>query len=276
MPDDLGVTDGVGDEFADDEGDVGTVALPVAAGIGLAVITAGIASGAAAAATEVIIELGATMGVAVSTTVAEIAAGTLIAAAFGGVESVTVDAAVAQPLKMITGLQKGFSLDEVNKAATDGMLYGGALGAGSGVLKAGMEGAFSSTTPLMLRPPSLRPDLVELGPAARKAEGTPCVGEPIDVATGAMLMTQTDLSLPASLPSSSSARTCRRTAGESASARPGYPHSTSACRSTARASCSPRRTERGSSIRSRSRACRPSPSRARAGRWSGTASRTAS
>lgn len=26
--DDLGVTDGVGDEFADDEGDVGTVALP--------------------------------------------------------------------------------------------------------------------------------------------------------------------------------------------------------------------------------------------------------
>ncbi|WP_405482223.1 DUF6531 domain-containing protein [Streptomyces sp. NBC_00009] len=194
------MTDGVGDEFADDEGDVGTVALPVAAGIGLAVITAGIASGAAAAATEVIIELGATMGVAVSTTVAEIAAGTLIAAAFGGVESVTVDAAVAQPLKMITGLQKGFSLDEVNKAATDGMLYGGALGAGSGVLKAGMEGAFSSTTPLMLRPPSLRPDLVELGPAARKAEGTPCVGEPIDVATGAMLMTQTDLSLPASLP----------------------------------------------------------------------------
>lgn len=148
----------------------------------------------------VIIELGATMGVAVSTTVAEIAAGTLVAAAFGGVESVTVDAAIAQPLKMITGLQHGFSLDEINQAATDGMLYGGALGAGSGVLKAGVEGAFSDTTPLMLRPPSLRPDLVELGPAARNAERTPCVGEPIDVATGAMLMTQTDLSLPASLP----------------------------------------------------------------------------
>ncbi|MFH8731852.1 DUF6531 domain-containing protein [Streptomyces sp. NPDC017964] len=179
---------------------IGIDAAVIAGGVALAFFTAGLASGAAVAAADVIIELGATMGVAVSATVAEIAAGTLIAAAFGGVESVTVDAAIAQPLKMITGLQKGFSLDEVNKAATDGMLYGGALGAGSGVLKAGMEGAFSSTTPLMLRPPSLRPDLVELGPAARKAERTPCVGEPIDVATGAMLMTQTDLSLPASLP----------------------------------------------------------------------------
>ncbi|WP_329432973.1 DUF6531 domain-containing protein [Streptomyces sp. NBC_01280] len=179
---------------------IGIDAAVIAGGVALAFFTAGLASGAAVAAADVIIELGATMGVAVSTTVAEIAAGTLVAAAFGGVESVTVDAAIAQPLKMITGLQHGFSLDEINQAATDGMLYGGALGAGSGVLKAGVEGAFSDTTPLMLRPPSLRPDLVELGPAARNAERTPCVGEPIDVATGAMLMTQTDLSLPASLP----------------------------------------------------------------------------
>ncbi|MEU6662245.1 DUF6531 domain-containing protein [Streptomyces sp. NPDC046821] len=179
---------------------IGIDAAVIAGGIALSFVTAGLASGAAVAAADIIIELGATMGVAVSTTVAEIAAGTLIAAAFGGVESVTVDAAIAQPLKMITGLQKGFSLDEVNQAATDGMIYGGAFGAGSGVLKAGAEGAFSSSTPLMLRPPSLRPDLVELGPAARNAERTPCVGEPIDVATGAMLMTQTDLTLPASLP----------------------------------------------------------------------------
>ncbi|GAB1336904.1 hypothetical protein ACE1SV_34940 [Streptomyces sp. E-15] len=51
-----------------------------------------------------------------------------------------------------------------------------------------------------MRPPSLRPYLVELGPAARNSERTPCVGEPVDVATGAMLMAQTDLTLPGSLP----------------------------------------------------------------------------
>jgi RHS repeat-associated protein len=179
---------------------IGIDAAVIAGGVAVAFLTAGIASGAAAAAADAIIELGSTLGVAVSATVAEIAAGTLVAAAFGGIESVTVDLAVAQPLKIATGQQKGLSLDEINQAAKDGMLYGGAFGAGSGVLKAGAEGAFTNPTPFMLRPPSLRPDLVELGPAARQADRTPCVGEPIDVATGAMLMTQTDLSLPGALP----------------------------------------------------------------------------
>ncbi|WP_438828193.1 DUF6531 domain-containing protein [Streptomyces mirabilis] len=179
---------------------IGIDAAVIAGGVALAFFTAGLASGAAVAAADLVIEFGAGLGVAVSTTIAEIAAGTLVAAAFGGVESVTVDLAVAQPLKIATGLQQGFSLDEVNQAAKDGMIFGGALGAGGGVVKAGIEGAFSDTTPLLLRPPSLRPDLVELGPAARNADRTPCVGEPIDVATGAMLMTQTDLALPGSLP----------------------------------------------------------------------------
>ncbi|MCZ0988710.1 DUF6531 domain-containing protein [Streptomyces diastatochromogenes] len=179
---------------------IGIDAAVIAGGVTLAFFTAGLASGAAVAAADAVIEFGATMGVAVTTTVAEIAAGTLVAAAFGGVESVAVDLAIAQPLKMATGLQHGFSLDEVNQAAKDGMIFGGALGAGGGLLKASMEGGLSDTTPLLLRPPSLRPDLVELGPAARNAERTPCVGEPIDVATGAMLMTQTDLTLPAALP----------------------------------------------------------------------------
>ncbi|WP_405858120.1 DUF6531 domain-containing protein [Streptomyces sp. NBC_01515] len=179
---------------------IGIDAAVIAGGVALAFFTAGLASGAAVAAADLVIEFGAGLGVAVSTTIAEIAAGTLVAATFGGIESVTVDLAVAQPLKMATGLQQGFSLDEVNQAAKDGMIFGGALGAGGGVVKAGIEGAFSDTTPLLLRPPSLRPDLVELGPAARNADRTPCVGEPIDVATGAMLMTATDLALPGSLP----------------------------------------------------------------------------
>ncbi len=179
---------------------IGIDAAVIAGGVALAFFTAGLASGAAAVAAEALIEFGAAIGVAVTTTVAEIAAGALVAAAFGGIESVTVDLAVAQPLKIATGLQQGFSLDEINQAAKDGMIFGGALGAGGGVLKAGLEGGLTSTTPLLLRPPSLRPGLVELGPAARNAERTPCVGEPIDVATGAMLMTQTDLVLPGSLP----------------------------------------------------------------------------
>ncbi|MCX4823233.1 DUF6531 domain-containing protein [Streptomyces sp. NBC_01142] len=182
---------------------IGIDAAIIVGGIALAFFTAGAAAGAAALATEALIEFGALMGVAVSTAVAEIAAGALVAAAFGGVESVTIDLAVAQPLKITTGLQDGFSLDEVNAAARDGMLYGGAFGAGAGVLKNGVEGNLFgkfNEVPLMLRPPTLRPDLVEMGPVCRGAKNTPCVGEPIDVATGAMLMTQTDLTLPASLP----------------------------------------------------------------------------
>ncbi|MFJ1900011.1 DUF6531 domain-containing protein [Streptomyces sp. NPDC088115] len=182
---------------------IGIDAAVIVGGIALAFFTAGLAAGAAALATEALIEFGLTMGVAVSTTVAEIAAGTLVAAAFGGIESVSIDLAVAQPLKIATGMQKGFSLDEINAAAKDGMIYGGAFGAAGGTAKAGIEGGLFFRTdgvPLMLRPPTLRPDLVEVGPAARPCRSTPCVGEPIDVATGAMLLAQTDLTLPAGLP----------------------------------------------------------------------------
>lgn len=118
----------------------------IVAGLGLAWFTAGISAGAAAVAAEAVLELAGTLGIAVTATVAEIAAGTLVAAAFGGVESVAVDLAVAQPLKIATGLQTGFSLDEINAAAKDGMIYGGAFGAGGGVAKAGVEGACSGNS----------------------------------------------------------------------------------------------------------------------------------
>lgn len=137
------------DKFADAVDDaitklwtqIGIDAAVIVGGIALAFFTAGIAAGAAALAAEALIEFGLTMGVAVSTTVAEIAAGTLVAAAFGGIESVSIDLAVAQPLKIATGLQQGFSLDEINAAARDGMVYGGLFGAGTGVAKAGVEGS---------------------------------------------------------------------------------------------------------------------------------------
>ncbi len=119
----------------------------IAGGVALAIMTAGIASGTAAAAADAVIEFGATVGVGVSAVVADIVAGAFVGVAFGGVESVTVDLAVAQPLQMATGLQHGFSLDEVNQAAKDGMIFGGALGAGGGLLKASMEGGLTDTTP---------------------------------------------------------------------------------------------------------------------------------
>ena len=98
------------DKFADAVDDaieklwtqIGIDAAIIVGGIALAFFTAGAAAGAAALATEALIEFGATMGIAVSATVAEIAAGALVAAAFGGVESVTIDLAVAQPLKIAT------------------------------------------------------------------------------------------------------------------------------------------------------------------------------
>lgn len=54
------------------------------------------------------------------------------------------------------------------------MIYGGVFGAAGGVTKAGIEGGLFTKTevPLMLRPPTLRPDLVELGPAARQCKST--------------------------------------------------------------------------------------------------------
>ncbi|CAG7640649.1 RHS repeat-associated core domain-containing protein [Actinacidiphila bryophytorum] len=181
---------------------IGIDATVIVAGIGLAFFTAGISAAASAAATDAIIDLAGTLGIAVSTTVAEIAGTTLAAAAFGGMESVTVDLAIAQPLKIATGLQQGLSLDEVNEAAESGMIFGGGLGGVTSLAKAaaGLDGADILHSLPWSRPSVLRPDLVDLGPAARQTAQIPCVGEPVDVATGAMVMTQTDLTLPGTLP----------------------------------------------------------------------------
>ncbi|MFI6056355.1 hypothetical protein ACIBCO_40650 [Streptomyces violascens] len=101
----------------------------IAVGTGLAFFTFGISEAAAATATAAIVDLAATCGVALTTEVATIAGTAFATAAIAGIESVTVDLAVAQPLKIAAGLQGGFSLDEASSAATDGMLYGGLFGA---------------------------------------------------------------------------------------------------------------------------------------------------
>ncbi|MFF1354050.1 hypothetical protein [Streptomyces sp. NPDC058297] len=115
------------------------VGATIIAGTALAIFTAGISEGAAAAATASIVEMAGTMGVTVSTEIATIAGTTLATAALGGIESVTVDLAVTQPVSMATGESKGLSLDEAGHAITDGMLYGGMFGAAAGGARVASE-----------------------------------------------------------------------------------------------------------------------------------------
>lgn len=126
------------DEFADEvdkavhklEEEAAIVGATLVAGTALAFFTAGISEAAAGAATAGIVAAAETVGVAVSETVASIAATTLTGAAFGAVESVAVDVAVAQPVRIAFG-DGGFSGTELLDAAETGGL-GGGLGAGAG------------------------------------------------------------------------------------------------------------------------------------------------
>ncbi|CAM5525384.1 hypothetical protein SXANM310S_00324 [Streptomyces xanthochromogenes] len=111
----------------------------IVVGTGLAIFTLGISEAAAAAATTAIIELATTVGVTLTTEVATIAGTAFATAAISGIESVTIDLAVAQPLKIAAGLQSGLSLDEAGNAATDGMLYGGMYGAAGGLSQTAAE-----------------------------------------------------------------------------------------------------------------------------------------
>ncbi|MFB7441943.1 RNase A-like domain-containing protein [Streptomyces mirabilis] len=112
------------------------VGATIIAGTALAVFTFGISEAAATAATATIVELAATLGVTVSTEIATIAGTTLATAAFAGIESVTVDLALTQPVSIALGESKGLSLDEVRQAALYGALTGGAFGGGGATVRA--------------------------------------------------------------------------------------------------------------------------------------------
>ncbi|MFI1965332.1 RNase A-like domain-containing protein [Streptomyces pathocidini] len=169
------------DDYADDIGGVKSridtqleiAAAVIAAGIGLSVATAGLAAGAAATATATIVELAATLGVSVSTGIAQIAATTMVGVCFGGIESVTVELAVAQPLRIKTGLQDGFDLQQAQEAGFYGALLGGTLtGAASAYKSIQDTGGFKEALTgvnLNLRPPTLLAphDVVPIGPAGR-------------------------------------------------------------------------------------------------------------
>lgn len=136
-------------------------------------------------------------GVALSATVARIAAGALVGVAFGGVESVAVNLAVAQPLRIQAGLQDGLSLDSASHAAKDGMVYGGVFGSAAGPF---MRNAPFNGVRLPQSFP-LRPgNGAELAAGSRPPKNVKADLDPIDVATGTMLLPQTDVALPGALP----------------------------------------------------------------------------
>ncbi|GAA2288681.1 hypothetical protein OKJ48_40775 [Streptomyces kunmingensis] len=112
------------------------VGATIIAGTALAVFTLGISEAAAAAATATVVELAATLGVTVSTEIATIAGTTLATAALAGIESVTVDLALTQPMSIALGESKGLSLDEVRQAALYGAMTGGALGGAGATVRA--------------------------------------------------------------------------------------------------------------------------------------------
>ncbi|UWE13340.1 WXG100-like domain-containing protein [Actinacidiphila bryophytorum] len=115
------------------------VGATIVAGTVLAFFTAGLTEAAAAAAAAEIVDLSATLGVTVTAEVATIAGTTLATAAVAGVESVTVDLAVTQPIAIATGQSNGLNLDEAADSALYGMVFGGGLGAGGGTLKVAAE-----------------------------------------------------------------------------------------------------------------------------------------
>ncbi|WP_051857065.1 DUF6531 domain-containing protein [Streptomyces sp. NRRL S-1868] len=139
-----------------------------------------------------VLAMGAAAGVNISARAAQIFADAVVLAALGGVESATMDLAVAQSVRIATGHQDGYSLDEVANAAKTGSLTGAVLGPLS-------RGTFSLERPVALRPSSLRSQLIPPS-AARRSKDLPGRGEPVDVAGGDMFMEQTDLSLPGALP----------------------------------------------------------------------------
>lgn len=122
------------------EHELEVVGATIVAGTALAFFTAGISEGAAVAATITITELAGELGVAVSAEVATIAGTTLTTVAIGGIESATVDLAVAQPLRIAQGEQSGLNLDEVHDAALYGGLTAGALTGSAGLYRS-IQGA---------------------------------------------------------------------------------------------------------------------------------------
>ncbi|MCX4748164.1 hypothetical protein OG455_22065 [Kitasatospora sp. NBC_01287] len=128
------------------EEEVALVGGVLIAGTTLAFFTGGLSEGAAIGASAAIVSAADALGVTVATAVADIAGTVLTGAAFGAVESATIDLAVAQPIKIGFGDQKGISATEILDSAGTGALAGGftsGMGAGAKALSVAADGSGS-------------------------------------------------------------------------------------------------------------------------------------
>ncbi|KWX00691.1 hypothetical protein TH66_03605 [Carbonactinospora thermoautotrophica] len=120
----------------------------ILAGLGLAVATAGVSAGASAAATTTLINFCRMVGIGLSRALAQILARTMVGAAFGAVEAVSVDLLVAKPMNAAFGNPVEVSLDGVAKTALAGAAGGGIAGgaAGAAVRTGSQAGAKLAST----------------------------------------------------------------------------------------------------------------------------------
>ncbi|MFH8382018.1 hypothetical protein ACH4E7_13870 [Kitasatospora sp. NPDC018058] len=133
------------------EEEAAIVGATLVAGTALAFFTAGISEGVAAGAAAGIVATAAGLGVAVSETIATIAATVLVGAAFGAVEAITVDLAVAQPIRVELFDDGGYSAKEALDSAKTGEIMGaagGGLGAGGRVVANAAERAEGASVAL--------------------------------------------------------------------------------------------------------------------------------
>ncbi|MER7671085.1 hypothetical protein ABTY61_21840 [Kitasatospora sp. NPDC096128] len=120
-------------------------------GTALAFVAFSISADIAVATSAGIVATAASVGVAVSEAVATIAATVLVGAAFGAVEAITVDLAVAQPIRVEFFGDGGYSLTEAVDSAKTGEIMGaagGGLGAGARVVSTAAEGTENASVAL--------------------------------------------------------------------------------------------------------------------------------
>ncbi|MFF2143325.1 hypothetical protein [Kitasatospora sp. NPDC058190] len=133
------------------EEEAAIVGATLVAGTALAFFTAGLSEAAAGGAAAAIVATAAGLGVTVSETIATIAATVLVGAAFGAVEAITVDLAVAQPIRVELFDDGGYSFNEaVDSAETGGIMggAGGGLGAGARVVSTAAESTENASVAL--------------------------------------------------------------------------------------------------------------------------------
>ncbi|MHB9753718.1 WXG100 family type VII secretion target [Streptomyces sp. BYX5S] len=116
--------------------EIGIAAAALGAGVLLAVVTGGAGAVAGSAAAEGVISAATGIGVTVSAEIAGVIGTTMVGVAFGSIESIAVDLAVAQPLHIAAGDQESINVDQAAAAGASGAVAGGVFGAGVGAVAA--------------------------------------------------------------------------------------------------------------------------------------------